>query len=51
MGSDELVKFLASYICCTLYSQLTEVYLDMDILTLYCMLFPILAASSLPDNF
>jgi hypothetical protein len=51
MGSNTLVIYFSTYTRGTLYGPLTVVYNDMDILTAYCMLLLICAASSLTDNF
>jgi hypothetical protein len=50
-GSNEFIMYLTTDTRCRLYGLFTAVCLDMDILTSYCMLLHVFAASSLADDF
>jgi len=49
MGSYKFLMLLFMYTAWTLYSELTAVNLDIDLLTSYCMLHLNLAASMITD--
>jgi len=48
-GRDKLVAELTTYTSCKLYSYLTTIYIDMELLTADCTLLPIIVAFGLTD--